>query len=319
MQLAEVHSDAGCKMVSFSGDKEKAPPLSKIDCIVLAIQQQSPVSYSPGWDQRSVIEDYSTNPSASSAFARQVGGPEDPCLFFASRLAAYVQQLEREVKDARADVNRALLREEALAKLVERSLEGLVAKLNERLLTLVAKSSPQLARTLQKAKTDDGVDIGLLLKELQTLQDESPANNWVMIEGNGEPPPLPSGLSRVEEESYSHSLVSLDLSKDELGDVIDDLRTIEGFLGKKDSPKLALPPIPPGKAEIVLNGLVKTLRIAGSGAVFGLTSLFSLYREVIRAATFFGVATVVLQSPWTPVTQAVGSLLLSIIKKALHI
>ncbi|CRX38347.1 hypothetical protein [Estrella lausannensis] len=305
---------------SQSDTQEKRTALSpqdKLSCIVSVIQQAPSEAHFQGWRSHSVIEDYSGDPSACGPFFNQFQGRDDPSYFFAARLKAYIEQLEREVHSSKRENERLLHSEQALKKLVERSLNEVVAKLNERLLSFITSSSPRVAEVLRKAKKEEGVDLELLLKELRLLESEALINNWILIEQPANAEDLT--LSAYEKQEFGYQLISLEVPQTELSSLIEDITAIKGFLSKEGDPEITLPPPAPGNMEIILRGLLKALRFVGEASFYGLTSLFSVYREVIRAATFFGVATVVLQSPWTPVTQAVGGLLIGIARNALHV
>lgn len=306
---------------SHHGRQENRTPLSpheKLSCIVSVIQEgPTETHHFHGWNGYRVCEDYSGDPSTHGPFSSQFQGRDDPSYFFAARLKAYVEQLEREVQSTKRANEKLQQNEEALKKLVERSLSEVVAKLNERLLSFVASSSPRVAEVLQKARTDEGVDLDRLLKELRLLESEALVNNWILLEESENAKDLT--LSSYEKEGIGHQIISLDVPQSELSSLIEDITAITGFISKEGCPEIVLPPVPPSNMEVVLHGLLKALRFVGTASVFGLTSLFSIYREVIRAATFFGVATVVLQSPWTPFTQAVGSLLIGLARNALHV
>ncbi|CDR33780.1 hypothetical protein [Criblamydia sequanensis] len=253
-------------------------------------------------------------------------GSQDVLTKLASQLSALIERLENENLELKKNIQEIHEDKRHLENLVTNAIKEVTYSLEGRFEEIYKKMSEDL-KNLIREKNVSHLTLEDLLAKLKALQKEEDTiyENWHELSET----PL-SDFSKMEnrdewevvdpKNSY-YSLTHLEIDKDpkkksEIEKLIIELETVTKLAEAHKQIQFVLPADRSSLLE-ALNVILKVISVTGSGTKLTFWTIAFLYKESVRIATLFGVACVVIQSPWTPLTNMIASFAFSVLKKVL--
>lgn len=253
-------------------------------------------------------------------------GSQDVLVKLASQLSALIERLENENLALKKNIKEILEDKVDLENLVTNAIQEVAYSLEGRF-EEIYKKMPKDLKNLINENNLSHLTIEELLTKLKALQKEEDTiyENWHEL---SEMPKVDFTKMENREEwevvdpkNSNYSLTHLEIDKDlekksEIEKLIIELETVTKLAEAHKKIQFELPADRSSLLE-ALNVILKVISVTGSGTKLTFWTIAFLYKESVRIATLFGVACVVIQSPWTPLTNMIASFAFSVLKKVL--
>lgn len=276
------------------------------------------------------MEKYYQNQIAASQFLpfpEPQRGSQDVLTKLASQLSDLIEHLKNENLELKKNIREINEDKLHLENLVTNAIKEVTYSLEGRFEEIYKKMSEDL-KNLIRGHDISHLTLEELLNKLKVLQKEEdkiyegwhelsvlPTSDFSKMENRGE-----WEIVEIEDNRY-YALTHLEIDKDpktqsEIEKLIIELETVTKLAESHKKMQFELPADRDRMLE-ALSVILKVISLTGSGTKLTFWTIAFLYKESVRIATLFGVACVVIQSPWTPLTNMIASFAFSVLKKVL--